>query len=138
MAEDAFKAPARADLIGLTSQIVAAYVSRNPVAVSELPALLRLVHASLEGLAHDPDGRSDLKPAVPVHLSIEEDHLICLEDGLRFKSLKRHLRARYDLTPEEYREKWNLPPDYPMVAPGYSRTRSKLARASGLGRNEKP
>jgi predicted transcriptional regulator len=139
MSGDTSIAVPRPDLVALTSTIVAAYVSRNPMPTGELAGLIRLIHATLSALAADlpRSGLPRLAPAVPVHLSIEDDFIVCLEDGLKFKSLKRHLRARYDMTPEQYREKWGLPSDYPMVAPGYSRTRSKLARASGLGRGER-
>ncbi|MFN7054259.1 MucR family transcriptional regulator [Hyphomonas sp.] len=118
------------------AEIVAAYVSRNQVGADALPALIRQVHASLTGLsaeAPEPPAPPQ-KPAVPVRKSVQTDYLICLEDGMKFKSLKRHLRSKYDMTPEQYREKWGLPADYPMVAPGYSEKRSKLAKKMRLGK----
>ena len=129
--------PEDGDLIAHASKIVAAYVSNNPVPSTELPHLIRLVYEALIALSAEPVEAVPAKPAVPVRKSITESYLICLEDGKKFKSLKRHLRTAYDMTPEEYREKWGLPADYPMVAPGYSRQRSKLAKKMGLGRTDK-
>lgn len=122
------------ELIGFASEIVSAYVGSNSVSSEELPELIRTVHMSLASLAHQQEEKVVQKPAVTVRKSIGEDYLICLEDGQKFKSLKRHLRTKYDMTPEEYREKWGLAADYPMVAPGYSKQRSKLAKQMGLGR----
>ncbi|HVV91924.1 MAG TPA: MucR family transcriptional regulator [Hyphomicrobiales bacterium] len=121
--------------VELAAEIVAAYVSNNSVAQSDIGALLGQVHAALMQVA---SGRGDAareapKPAVPIRKSIMPDHIVCLEDGKKFKSLKRHLRTRYDMSPEEYREKWGLPPDYPMVAPDYAEARSRLAKKMGLG-----
>ena len=125
------------DLVVLTADIVAAYVSHNIIATSELPGLISLVHTSLtrlDGRAPAPEAvKDETKPAVPVRKSITPDYLICLEDGKKFKSLKRHLRSHYNLTPEQYREKWGLPHDYPMVAPRYAEARSQLAKKMGLG-----
>lgn len=126
-------------LIELTADVVSAYVSNNPVPVSDLPALIGQVHAALKGTignvpAEIPEA---LKPAVPIRKSVTPDYLICLDDGKKFKSLKRHLSSRYGLTPEEYRAKWSLPSDYPMVAPNYAATRSALAKTMGLGRKPK-
>lgn len=121
-------------LIELTTEIVSAYVGKNTVRSEELPNLIREVHGSLADLGGGGSARQPLKPAVDVENSIAEDYLICLEDGKKFKSLKRHLRTKYDMTPDEYREKWGLPADYPMVAPGYSRERSRLAKEMGLGK----
>ena len=122
-------------LIELVSQIVSAYVAHNPVPVLELPRLIERVYATLSEIDGAPaaEPKSELKPAVPVRKSVTEDHIVCLEDGKKFKSLKRHLRTRYDMSPEEYREKWGLAPDYPMVAPNYAKQRSDLARKMGLG-----
>ena len=122
-------------LIELVSQIVSAYVAHNPVPVVDLPRLIERVHATLAEIDGAPaaEPKSELKPAVPVRKSVTEDHIVCLEDGKKFKSLKRHLRTRYDMSPEEYREKWGLAPDYPMVAPNYAKQRSDLARKMGLG-----
>lgn len=124
------------DLIELSSEIVAAYVSHNAVSPTDLPKLISDVHGALRALQSNevPVPTEELKPAVPVRKSVTADYIICLEDGKKFKSLKRHLRTHYDLSPEEYREKWGLPADYPMVAPNYSATRSKLAKDNGLGR----
>ncbi|MEZ5939561.1 MAG: MucR family transcriptional regulator [Hyphomonadaceae bacterium] len=127
------------ELLELASEIVAAYVSHNPIPTGDLPRLIEQVHSTLielhAGLTVAP--RADLKPAVPIKKSVTDDHIICLEDGKKFKSLKRHLRTRYDMSPEQYREKWQLPPDYPMVAPNYARQRSDLARQMGLGQAKK-
>ena len=120
--------------IELTADIVSAYVSRNTISVADLPKLVTSVHASLRGLSQpDEPDQPKQTPAVPVSKSVTDEYIVCLEDGKRFKSLKRHLTAKYGMTPDEYRRKWNLPADYPMVAPSYSRTRSKLAKRSGLG-----
>jgi predicted transcriptional regulator len=119
----------------LTASVVAAYVANNTVAAAEIPNLIAQVHAALTGTSA---GKVEVslapaKPAVPIKKSVTADHLICLEDGLKFKSLKRHLRTRYGMTPEQYRAKWNLPADYPMVARNYAATRSQLAKNMGLG-----
>lgn len=124
-------------VIGLASEIVAAYVANNSVQSSELPDLIRKVHESLTKLSAGESGDEEIKPAVPVRKSITDEYLVCLEDGKKFKSLKRHLRAKYGMSPEEYREKWNLPYDYPMVAPAYARQRSDLAKRMGLGQGRK-
>jgi predicted transcriptional regulator len=124
------------DLIDLSTEIVSAYVSHNALSVTDLPKLIADVHSALTGLRTNgaPEPAEELKPAVPVKKSVAADYIICLEDGKKFKSLKRHLRTHYDMSPEEYREKWGLPADYPMVAPNYSATRSRLAKDNGLGR----
>ena len=124
------------DLVELSADIVSAYVSHNAVSPSDLTRLIADVHGALRALRSNeaPAVVEDLKPAVPVRKSVAADYIICLEDGKKFKSLKRHLRTHYNLSPEEYREKWGLPADYPMVAPSYSATRSKLAKDNGLGR----
>jgi predicted transcriptional regulator len=124
------------DLIDLSTEIVSAYVSHNALSVTDLPKLIADVHSALRGLRSGTPSEpaEEQKPAVPVKKSIAADYLICLEDGKKFKSLKRHLRTHYNLSPEEYREKWGLPADYPMVAPNYSATRSRLAKDNGLGR----
>ena len=124
------------DLIDLSTDIVCAFVSHNALNVADLPKLIADVHTALKGLqgAAASDQPEELKPAVPVRKSINPDFIVCLEDGKKFKSLKRHLRTHYNLSPEEYRAKWGLPPDYPMVAPNYSATRSRLAKDNGLGR----
>lgn len=124
-------------MIDLTAEIVSAYVGNNPVQSSELPSVIRSVHESLTMLAEPTPVVEEQKPAVTVRKSITDDYLICLEDGKKFKSLKRHLRSKYNMSPEEYREKWNLPHDYPMVAPAYARERSRLAKEMGLGQSKK-
>ena len=126
------------DLIDLSTEIVSAYVSHNALSVTDLPKLIADVHSALRGLrsATPSEPAEELKPAVPVKKSIAADYLICLEDGKKFKSLKRHLRTHYNLSPEEYREKWGLPADYPMVAPNYAVERSKIAKSMGLGRQD--
>ncbi|MFG1477225.1 MucR family transcriptional regulator [Xanthobacter sp. V4C-4] len=125
--------------IALAADIVSAYVSNNSVAAADLPVLISEVHATLQRIA---TGESEpvveqLRPAVPVKKSVAPDFIICLEDGKKFKSLKRHLRTQYNMTPEQYREKWGLPPDYPMVAPNYAAARSELAKQMGLGQQRR-
>ena len=123
------------DLIDLSTEIVSAYVSHNALSVTDLPKLIADVHSALRGLRSNtaPEPAEELRPAVPVKKSVAADYIICLEDGKKFKSLKRHLRTHYNLTPEEYRAKWGLPHDYPMVAPNYAKARSDLAKKMGLG-----
>ncbi|MDB5454699.1 MAG: transcriptional regulator [Caulobacter sp.] len=125
----------RSDLIEMTVGIVSAYVTTNTVPASELPALIGSVHRALSGTGgRDASAAAAARePAVPVKRSITPDYIVCLEDGRRFKSLKRHLRTQYDLSPEQYRAKWGLPKDYPMVAPNYAKARSELAKQMGLG-----
>ncbi len=127
-------------LIELAAQIVAAYVGNNPVSQVELPRLIGEVYRSLAVVIGDEQPKeehSEARPAVTVRKSITPDFLICLEDGKKFKSLKRHLRSHYNLSPEQYREKWNLASDYPMVAPNYAVARSSLAKRMGLGQRRK-
>ena len=137
MSDDAYRSENKVVMIDLTAEIVAAYVSNNPVQSLELPGVIRSVHESLVTLSSPVEEPEEQKPAVSVRKSITDEYLICLEDGKKFKSLKRHLRSKYDMSPEEYREKWNLPYDYPMVAPAYARQRSKLAKKMGLGQTKK-
>ncbi len=121
-------------LITLTSDIVAAHVSNNSVAVSDLPLLIQNVHSALAGLdspAPEPEVRQE--PAVSVRASVKPEYIVCLEDGKKLKMLKRHLMTHYQMTPEDYRAKWNLPADYPMVAPNYAEQRRSLAKKIGLG-----
>ncbi|MEL6477057.1 MAG: MucR family transcriptional regulator [Pseudomonadota bacterium] len=128
----------RSELLTLTSNIVAAHASNNAVPSSDLPGLIQTVFETLEGLTSPAEEPVvELKPAVPIKKSVTDDYIICLEDGKPLKMLKRHLKTAYDMTPEEYREKWGLPHDYPMVAPAYSATRKKLAKDIGLGRKKK-
>jgi predicted transcriptional regulator len=127
------------DFIGLTAGIVSAYVGNNPVASGDIPALINQVHSALQRVA---SGQGEapaeaLKPAVPIKRSIHADYIVCLEDGKKFKSLKRHLRSQYNMSPEQYREKWGLPADYPMVAPNYAAARSQLAKQMGLGQQRR-
>lgn len=127
------------DLIDLAADVVSAYVSNNTVPTSDLPALIGDVHQALVKAATGAlePVKEELKPAVPVRRSVTPDYIICLEDGKKFKSLKRHLRTHYDLSPEDYREKWGLATDYPMVAPNYAAARSALAKKMGLGQRRK-
>ncbi|MEP9380210.1 MucR family transcriptional regulator [Aquabacter sp. CN5-332] len=126
------------DFIGLSADIVSAYVSNNSVAASDLPALIGSIHAALKGLSSAPAAAAEpQQPAVSIRKSVTPDFIICLEDGKQFKSLKRHLRTAYDMTPEQYRAKWNLPADYPMVAPAYAAARSELAKKMGLGQQRR-
>jgi len=124
------------EMVRLVADVVAAYVSYNNVPGSEVPDLIRTVHGSFGELGgtEKADPATPAKPAVPIRRSIQDDHLVCLEDGKKLKMLKRYLRTKYNLTPEEYRRKWGLPPDYPMVAPNYSKQRSSFAKKIGLGR----
>lgn len=126
---------ATVETIELAARIVASYVGANSLPASELPQLISEVHQALLRCSQDYNApeREELKPAISVKKSVMPDYIICLEDGKKFKSLKRHLRTHYNLSPEEYREKWGLPHDYPMVAPNYARARSELAKKSGLG-----
>ncbi len=127
------------NFIELTADIVSAYVSNNSVSAGEIPALINQIHSALlrvsTGSSEAP--AEPLKPAIPVKKSITPDYIICLEDGKKFKSLKRHLRTQYNVTPEQYRDKWGLPPDYPMVAPNYAAARSQLAKQMGLGQQRR-
>jgi len=130
----------KAELLEMAADIVSAYVSNNEVKADSLPNLIESVYASIEGLAKaeaDIDTGPAPEPAVPIEDSLTDDHLICLEDGQKFQSLKRHLRVKYNMTPEAYREKWGLPRDYPMVAPNYAKRRSALAKKTGLGKNRR-
>ena len=124
-------------LLGLTGEIVSAYVSKNAIQASDIPALISCVHQSLSSLGQPQaaaEAPADLKPAIPVKKSVTPDYIVCLEDGKKLKMLKRHLNTSYRLTPDEYRAKWGLPSDYPMVAPNYAKSRSELAVKLGLGR----
>ncbi|MDM8347039.1 MucR family transcriptional regulator [Pseudochrobactrum sp. sp1633] len=127
------------DLVELTTDLVSAYVSNNPVPLADLPSLIEQVHQALSnletGVKTSPPEEKPV-PAVPIKKSITPDYLICLENGKKFKSLKRHLSSQHGMTPDEYRAKWNLPADYPMVAPGYAAARSQLAKEMGLGRKK--
>jgi predicted transcriptional regulator len=125
------------NILELATDLVAAYVSHNQVETSELPDLLATVYQSMLEIVSEDNAKSEEKPvpAVPVEASVTDDYIICLEDGQKYKSLKRHLRTKFELTPKAYREKWGLPLDYPMVAPNYSIERSRLAKRTGLGKS---
>ena len=134
------------DLVELSADIVAAYISKNPIPRTQLPELIGSVHAAMKSIAEGREIISEPQapiqtseeipsPAVAIKKSVTEDYIICLEDGLKFKSLKRHLMSKYRLTPDAYRLKWGLPQDYPMVAKNYANARSNLAKKFGLGRN---
>ncbi len=125
----------KAEIIEMTAEIVAAYVEKNQIPVSELPGLIHSVHKALMSVSGGSETVevAPKEPAVPIRRSITPDHIVCLEDGRKFKSLKRHLRTKYNLSPEDYRAKWNLAKDYPMVAPNYAKARSDLAKQMGLG-----
>ncbi len=125
--------------IGLAADIVSAYVSNNSVPAGDLPGLISEVHLALARVGNGAAEASAQapKPAIAIKKSVTPDYIICLEDGKKFKSLKRHLRTQYNLTPEQYREKWGLAPDYPMVAPNYAKARSDLAKEMGLGQQRR-
>src|SRR5882672_7381040 len=129
----------RTDLVELTAEILSAYVSNNTVVASDLPAIIGDVHEALSKASQriGPTEREELRPAVSLKKSITPDYIVCLEDGKKFKSLKRHLRTQYSMTPEQYREKWSLAADYPMVAPNYAAARSQLAKQMGLGQQRR-
>ncbi len=126
-----------AERLDMTTRIVASFVSNNPLPSSALPELIRSVHDTIRGLQGNGDSE-DVRPepAVPVGKSVTANHIICLEDGRKLKMLKRYLRSRYNMTPEEYRARWGLPADYPMVAPNYAKQRSEFAKQIGLGRKK--
>ena len=121
------------EMLELTTEIVAAHVGNNPVAATELPGLIQSVYRTLVSVGSSPTVTERPKPAVPVKRSVFPDYIVCLEDGKKLKMLKRHLKTAYDMTPEEYRERWGLAADYPMVAPNYAQHRSNLAKEIGLG-----
>jgi predicted transcriptional regulator len=120
----------------MTSEIVSSFVSNNPVTTEGLPDVIRSVYRTVSSLSGVPEVRADekLKPAVPISKSVSEDYIVCLEDGRKLKMLKRYLRSRYDMSPDEYRRRWSLPADYPMVAPSYTERRSEFAKKIGLGK----
>ncbi len=138
MSDQTEKPGSDSDLLRMTTDVVTAYVGNNTVAPSELAEVIRTVHASLRQAQSGGDGAAaPPKPAVPIKKSITPDYLICLEDGRELKMLKRHLRTTYNMTPDEYRAKWGLDPDYPMVAPNYARRRSEFAKQIGLGQKRR-
>lgn len=122
------------ELLSLTTEIVAAHVSNNTVAIADLPALIDQVYRTLSNVGAEPVSQVEKpQPAVPIKKSVTPDYIVCLEDGKKLKMLKRHLKTAYDMSPEEYRDRWGLPADYPMVAPNYAKQRSRLAKQIGLG-----
>lgn len=125
--------PGKEDLFSWTTQIVASHLRNNSIAVSELPDAIKDVYRSLETVGGGLPAQQDNHPAVSIRRSVTPDYIVCLEDGKKLKMLKRHLRTAYNMTPEEYRQKWGLPADYPMVSPNYARQRSSLAKKIGLG-----
>jgi len=123
------------DLLDLTAKVVANHLSNNSVEATEIPSLIKEVYKTLEQLEGEgPSANGGLKPAVPIKESIKPDYIVCLEDGKRLKMLKRYLRTKFNLTPEEYKKRWGLPPDYPLVAPNYAQKRQELAKSIGLGK----
>ena len=128
----------KAEILALTSEIVSSHVSNNPVSPTDLTNVIQSVYDKLSELAESKaEQKEELVPAVPIKKSVTDDHIICLEDGKKLKMLKRHLKTAYDMTPEDYRARWGLPADYPMVAPSYARKRQELAKQIGLGRKPK-
>ncbi len=140
MSNNAIQTTKADELLKLASDIVAAYVSNNPIPIGEIPGIIKSIHATLGGLASGLATEAPLaqKPAIQVKKSITPEYIVCLEDGKKLKMLKRYLRSRYNLTPEGYRAKWGLPADYPMVAPNYAAQRSEFAKKIGLGRTPVP
>lgn len=126
--------PSQTDLLELTTEIVSAHASNNPIAANDLPQIIKDVFTTLQTLGSGSVPAERPQPAVPIKKSIMPDYIVCLEDGKQLKMLKRHLKTSYNMTPEEYRERWGLPADYPMVAPNYAKRRSTLAKKIGLGR----
>ncbi len=133
MAESSAGPAVSLDVLGLTAQIVSAHVSNNSVNADALPGLIQDVYKTLAGVGKEPNQPDRPQPAVPVKRSVFADYIVCLEDGKKLKMLKRHLKTAYNMSPEQYRERWDLPHDYPMVAPNYARHRSSLAKKIGLG-----
>lgn len=126
-------------LLRQTTEIVAAFVSRNPMDAGSLPSLISSVHQAFVSIVNPSaqDPQADLKPAVPIKKSVQPDYIVCLEDGKKLKMLKRHLKSAYNMTTDEYRARWGLPADYPMVAPNYAKARSDMAKVRGLGKNRR-
>ena len=140
MADPVEEKISQTDLLQMTAQVVAAYVGNNSITENQLSEVIRSVHGSLTALEASGSAEAvpDQKPAVPIKRSITPDYIVCLEDGKKLKMLKRHLRTTYELTPDEYRAKWGLPADYPMVAPNYAKQRSAFAKKIGLGKRTGP
>jgi len=135
MSETEDKGMSNEDMLRMTTEVVSAYVGNNMLPAAQIPEVIKTVYSSLADLSGKPRWESEPpKPAVPIRRSVTPDYIVCLEDGKKLKMLKRHLRTNYNMTPEEYRAKWGLPPDYPMVAPNYAKQRSEFAKRIGLGR----
>lgn len=126
----------KSDLLDMTTTVVSSFVSNNPISSNDLPELMRSVHSKLTELGESNPIEERPEPAVPINKSVTRNHIICLEDGAKLKMLKRYLRTRYNLTPDQYRERWGLPGDYPMVAPEYADRRSQFAKEIGLGKKQ--
>ena len=137
MSSETVEGLSSAELLRMTSDVVAAYVRNNPLQTTELSGVIQTVHSSLAALNGGEAKAEPAKPAVSIRRSVTPDYIVCLEDGKKLKMLKRHLRTTYDMTPDEYRAKWGLPADYPMVAPNYAKQRSAFAKKIGLGRGSK-
>ena len=137
MSQNSDNAATRGDILRMTTDVVAAYVGHNMLPPGQVSDVISTVFGSLKNLDDHGGKTKPPTPAVPVRRSVTRDHIVCLEDGKKLKMLKRHLRSTYDMTPEEYRAKWNLPVDYPMVAPAYAQQRSEFAKKIGLGRKTK-
>ena len=138
MSDETEEGLSSAELLRITSNVVAAYVQNNPLPTTELSSVIQTVHGSFAALNGVGEAKPEpAKPAVSIRRSVTPDYIVCLEDGKKLKMLKRHLRTTYDMTPEEYRAKWGLPADYPMVAPNYAKQRSAFAKKIGLGRGAK-
>jgi predicted transcriptional regulator len=133
MTDQATERPSSGEVLRMTADVVAAYVRNNPLGTNDLPGVISAIHASLADLNRDGGSAKPPKPAVPIRRSVTPEFIICLEDGKKLKMLKRHLRTSYNLTPDEYRARWQLGPDYPMVAPNYAKRRSEFAKKIGLG-----
>ncbi len=135
MNEDAIRQIDNEEILRMTTDIVASFLTHNSVPAENVPEMIKSVHATMKEISGDePKPEPKAKPAVPVSKSVNDDYIVCLEDGKRLKMLKRYLRSQYDMSPEDYRRKWGLPADYPMVAPNYSKRRSEFAKEIGLGR----
>jgi predicted transcriptional regulator len=138
MADQTLETLPTSDLLRMTADVVSAYVRNNPLAANDIPGVINTVHASLNDLNINGGAAAvPLQPAVPIRKSVTPDYIVCLEDGKKLKMLKRHLRTSYNLTPDEYRTKWQLGPDYPMVAPNYAKRRSEFAKLIGLGQKSR-
>ncbi len=133
MADQTTKHPSSDEVLRMTANVVAAYVGNNPLGTNDLPGVINAIHASFADLNRDGGSAKPPKPAVPIRRSVTPEFIICLEDGRKLKMLKRHLRTSFNLTPDEYRARWQLGPDYPMVAPNYAKRRSEFAKKIGLG-----